>query len=86
MDEEYQAHAWHEVGLQRSLIMKCELRLLIQDCALGRGDLGLATAQAMSLQKPSTKASSLPSLAGLGGTNTAHGALSSQQGLLNSCL
>lgn len=64
MDEEYQVHAWHEVGLQRPLIMKCKLRFLVQDRAPGTlwcGDLGVATAQAMILQKPLTKASSLPS-------------------------
>lgn len=30
MDEEYWIHAWHEVGLRCTLVMKYELGLLIQ--------------------------------------------------------
>lgn len=55
MVEEHQVPAWHEVGFQRPLIMKCELRLLIQDHAPGTfwcGDLGDAAAKALLLQKP----------------------------------
>lgn len=61
--EDSQGHAWHEVGFQRPLIMKCKLKLLAEDRALGTfwcEDLGVAAAQALLLQKPVTEASSSP--------------------------
>lgn len=61
--EDYQVHAWHEVGFQRTSIMKCKLKLLAEDRAPGTfwcEDLGAAAAQALLLQMPVTEASPSP--------------------------
>lgn len=61
--EDYQVHAWHEVGFQHPLVTKRKHKLLTEDHALGIfwcEDLGVAAAQALLLQKPVSEESSSP--------------------------